>query len=467
MNTSRTLNRLRLAVYHSGVSVLSSLLAFANTLLAVSLTITYLGEERFGVWMTVASISTMLTFLDFGVGNGMVSQIARSRVSDNSRALGMTATRGFIILIMIGAAVGVVLSLLNAFYPVANIMNIESATAQGDALQLISVFIVIFSINIPLNGLFKVMQGLQLGWVMHSVRCCASVVSLLLIIILAANQSDPVYLLLATYGITTLAPLVLVPYLIAQKVLVSGVHNDWSAAKTEYRTLISFGGLFLALQLGIMVGWGSDAFIISALNSAAAVAQYAVVQRMFQLVTIPLNILNTPLWGAYADAHAQGDTAFIRKTLKISLSGTLALAIALSVALYFISDWLLDFWIDDHIKISSQLILAFAVWKVLQGVGNAFSMALNGMHIVKIQVYSIILLCLLTIPLKLIYTPTFGAVGVVWSTVVAYGLSTILFLSRCFSQTPIRRVPHGKPRLRADYPCHSNQGFRNWYSARR
>lgn len=427
MTAKRTFKRLQLALYDSAASVISSILAFANTLLAVSLTIGYLGEERFGIWMTVVSISSMLSFMDFGVANGMVAQIARSNVANNSIALSSTATRGLTILIAIGILVWTILSFLNSYFPVVSMLNIQSHQGKEDAQELIQMFIALFSLYIPLNGFYKIMQGLQKGWIVHVTRSCGSILSFILIYILAKQEADPVWLLLVTYGITVLAPIVLLPYFVKQSLLTWHANSDWASAKAEYRNLLNFGGLFLILQLGIMVGWGSDSFVISALTSAAAVAPFAIMQRLFQLVSLPMSILNTPLWGAYADAHAQGDKNFIRKILIASLTGTLALSICLSTTLYFAADFILDLWIKDYAEIPRGLVLAFAIWSVLSSVGNSFSMALNGMHIVKVQVYSVLFLCILTIPLKLYYTPEFGAVGVVWCTIVAYTISTVLF----------------------------------------
>ena len=423
----KTLSRLKLAIFHSSANVMSSLLAFAITLLSVSLTVDYLGTERFGVWMTIASISSMLTFLDFGVGNGLVSQVAKSRTSSEPDQLAKTATRGLLVLCLIGLVVGSVLALLNSLYPVADFLNIESDLARQDARQLVSLLIILFALNIPLNGVFRIMLGLQRGWIVHTTRSLSSIVSMLLIYLLAEREASPVLLLMATYGVMVLSPIVLTPYLLINKLLTRQANSDWSNAKLEYRALFNVGGLFLALQIGIMVGWGSDALIISALDSAAAVAQFAIIQRLYQFVSIPMNIVNNPLWGAYADAHAQGDEAFIRKTLKFSLIGTLVMSIALSAVLYFLTDWILDIWIDNDVDVSKNLVLAFAIWKVLQSLGHSFSMALNGMHIVKVQVYSVALLCAIALPMKLVLTPQYGAQGAVWSTIVAYSLSTVLF----------------------------------------
>ena len=433
MTAIQTLSRLKLAVFHSSANVLSSLLAFAITLLSVSLTIDYLGTERFGVWMTIASISSMLTFLDMGVGNGLVSQVAKSRASSDSDQLAKTATRGLLILCLIGLVVGSVLVILNHFYPVANFLNIDSDVARKDARQLVSLLIILFSLNIPLNGIFKIMLGLQRGWIVHTIRSLAAIVSMLLIYLLAEREAPPVQLLMATYGVMVLCPIVLVPYFLANDLLTRQANTDWAHATAEYRALINVGGLFLALQIGIMVGWGSDALIISALDSAAAVAQFAIIQRLYQFVSIPMNILNNPLWGAYADAHVQGDKVFIRKTLNIlSTRHTNPKYHAVD---YPVSTDRAGYWIsglNDHVDVSENLVLAFAIWKVLQSVGHSFSMALNGMHIVKIQVYSVVLLCAIALPMKLVLTPQYGAEGAVWSTVVAYSLSTVLFYAIVF-----------------------------------
>jgi len=427
MTAFQKISRLRLALFHSSANALSALLGFANMLLAVSLTIGYLGAERFGVWMTVASIASMLTFLDFGVGNGLVSQIARSRASSDPRKLALTTTRGLFILCAIGTVVGTALVTLNSVFPAADIMKIDSAQAKKDAEQLIELFIILFCLNIPINGILKILLGLQLGWIVHITRSAASLLSMLLLFILSQREALPVILLMATYGVATLSPLILLPLLWRRGLLTWQANAKWTEAKSEYRSLVNVGGLFLVLQLGVMIGWGSDAFIISALNKVATVAQFAIIQRLYQVVSMPMDILNNPLWGAYADAHARGDKAFITKTLKVSLVGTLLMSTLLSVTLYFSTSWILYVWIDDHIAISSQLVLAFAIWKVLQSVGHAFSMALNGMHIVKIQVYSVVMLCVLALPLKLFLIPQYGAAGAVWSTVIAYSFSTVIF----------------------------------------
>jgi O-antigen/teichoic acid export membrane protein len=53
--------------------------------ISVPLTLTYLGSERYGMWMAISSIVALLAFADFGLGNGLVNAIAVASVSSGLR----------------------------------------------------------------------------------------------------------------------------------------------------------------------------------------------------------------------------------------------------------------------------------------------------------------------------------------------------------------------------------------------
>ena len=46
--------------------------------LAVPLTIGYLGRERYGMWMTMSSLLTMLVIVDLGISDGLVNPLAEA-----------------------------------------------------------------------------------------------------------------------------------------------------------------------------------------------------------------------------------------------------------------------------------------------------------------------------------------------------------------------------------------------------
>lgn len=421
----RANERYRLALWGGIANIVSAGMALLVLIIIVPLTLSYLGEERFGVWMTFASMAAMLSFLDLGVGNGLISKVAQSS-SANREQLRLTISRGIFLLFLIGFSIGLIAAVINNIYPLASLIKIDSESARRDAVQLSWFFIALFSLSIPLNGISKIIQGLQRSYWVHFSRLLGSILSLILILALAKVEADPEFLLLGTYGVQIILSGSLIFYLQSKRLLVFNLLQR-GGAKAEMVHLLGRGGLFLVLQIGTMIGWGSDALILSSLAGAVAVTQFAIVQRMFQLVSLPLNIINGPLWAAYADAKARGDVAFIRRTLKISFFGTLVLATTISCALWFVSDYVLNIWIGPQAKIPDGLIVAFAIWVIFDATGNAFGVFLNGMHELKLQVISVAIFCSIALPGKLHFAEAYGSQSVVWVTIAAYLLATVFY----------------------------------------
>lgn len=61
------------AARSAACNAVSAAMGFAVVLLSISLTLPYLGPERFGIWMAISSLAVMLSVLDFGVANGLVN----------------------------------------------------------------------------------------------------------------------------------------------------------------------------------------------------------------------------------------------------------------------------------------------------------------------------------------------------------------------------------------------------------
>ncbi len=63
--------RYRRATLTTVTSVISKGIGILTAFITVPLTLTYLGTERYGLWMTISSVIVMLGFADFGLGDGL------------------------------------------------------------------------------------------------------------------------------------------------------------------------------------------------------------------------------------------------------------------------------------------------------------------------------------------------------------------------------------------------------------
>ena len=418
----RSDERYRLAALSMAANVLSRGTSLIVMILTVSLTIRYLGAERFGVWMTIASFVGMLTFLDLGVGNALTNKVAQVAAQDDPEALRRTISGGLGFLFVLGCAMGALLYGLANVLPWDRLIKVKDFAFHAEILDTLAVFSILFGFNLFTNGIQRVFAGLQRAFEAHFVSVAGSCSSLLALWTATRLEAGIPYLLAATLGIQLLANLGLL-FVLARRNLftVSRIASD---TRKEARHLLNVGGLFFILQIGTMVGWGADSLIISSTLGAAQVAAFSIVQRLFQLVTQPMSILNAPLWGAYADAHSRGDKTFIRKTLKTSVIGTSSFCFAGAAALVTLGEHLIQIWTGNAVNISLTLLAAYGGWAILDATGNALAMFLNGCGIVKPQVFTVIVFVIFSIPAKLFSISNFGLEAMIIGQALIYLLIT-------------------------------------------
>jgi O-antigen/teichoic acid export membrane protein len=429
----RTQERYRRAAWSTISNLLSKGLAMAVMLLSVNWTISYLGTERFGIWMTIASFAGMLKFLDLGVGNALVNHIAENAAQDKPIELEKSISGGLGFLGLIGVTVTVLLLLLAVLLPWAAVIKVADPQLVFETHRSAMLFALLFGLYLFTYGVQRVFWGLQRAFEGHFADSISSLLAIMALWVAAKSKADVTILLAATLGIQSLAgfPLLLLLFL-RRQISLRGI---MTSTRIEGNTLLRAGSLFLVLQIGTMIGWGADSLIISSTLGATSVVVYAVTQRLFQFVSQPLATVNAPLWSAYSDARVRGDRQFIRQTLWRSMMLTLALATSSVILIATFSDWLILTWTEGTLKVPQPFIYTFAILVTFECCGNAFAMFLNGMQIVRQQVIVVILFCFFTLPLKIISVHYLGEIAIPLTTLIVYAVIHVYFYGFLFRTT--------------------------------
>lgn len=434
----RSRERYRLAALGSLANFLSAILGMVTLVVTVPLTLTYLGEERFGVWMTIGSLAALLSFLDLGVGNGLINRVAKAKAETEQTVLPSVISHGLFVLLSVGVIVGVLLFCLVQYLPIAYLIKVADPVVVDETKTSILVFCAIFAASVPLGGLQKIFQGLQLSWVAYAARGLGAIFSLLLVYFLAQQKAGVPALLLATYGVQTLVFLLLLYRLAKDKMLCFPKYRAGSFFQ-ETKELLGVGGLFFVLQIGYLVGWSSDSLIVSSVLGASEVTKLAVMQRLFQFVFLPLSIMNSPLWGAYADANANGDHDFISHALRNSMVRTVVLAGVGCLCIVLFSPIIFKIWLQENVHIPFDLVATYGVWIFIQCAFMPVSMLLNGLGIVKAQVMVVMAFCITCLPLKFFLVQHVGVVGVIQAAIIAYLVTAVIPYIVLLTREPLRR----------------------------
>jgi O-antigen/teichoic acid export membrane protein len=401
-------------------SVVARACSAANALVSIPFVLHALGPVQFGAWATLASLIGLAGFLDFGFGNGTMNLVAGARGRGATNEIRTIVSEGMRALWRIAAyitPIAAVALFVIPWYLLLGLPESEAANCRKAAAVVLGTIVC----GIPLSLASRVQLGLNRGDRTFRWQAFGQLVTLLVVV--ACARAGGSLALLTCAAITT--PLIatfantLDLYRSQQGVAAS---RDRAIA----RQIRHEGALFFVLQTAAALAYSSDLALISALRGPADAGTYAIVQRLFSLITVGLSLLWMPLWPIYRQALAANDSAWIMRTLRSTLSiAALAAAIAgLILALGF--DHIVRLWVHRPIVVSGWLLAGFAVWYVVEAVGNGIGAFLNAASIVWFQVITASCFALLCFAGKAWTISIFGMESAPWTTTCVHCLVILL-----------------------------------------
>ncbi len=406
-------------------AVIARVVAIAVGLVSVRLTLGYLGLERYGLWMTINSASLLLTFADFGMGNGLLTAISHANGRNDREEARRSVASVFYLLAGMALVVIGTSALAYPFVPWSRIFNVHSPLAATEAGPASIAFVVCTALCMPLGIVQRIQLGYQEGFQANLWQALASLIALGGLILMTACKANLVYLVIAVSGAPVLGG------------LLNSIHEfsrsrPWLLPTPSCfsfrtcRTLGQTGIQFVLLQLATLLALNSDFFVLAHYLGPDDVAQYSTAQRMFTLILVSQAILLGPLWPAYGEAFARKDHQWIRKTLVRSVTRGVTLAAALSMPLILFAGPILRIWTKQAIEVPIMTLCGFAAWTVLSGYGSALAMLMNGANQLKVQVVCAVLFGVCAFCAKILSVERWGNAGVVWATVLAYSICVVV-----------------------------------------
>jgi O-antigen/teichoic acid export membrane protein len=421
----RSRQRNRRIVLTALASSAAKFITIATAFITVPLTLNYLGAERYGLWMTISSVIAMMVFADLGVGNGLMNAVAEAYGRDDGKAIRTHLANAIVVLAIIAAVILVLFFTVYSFVPWGSFFNVTSLLAAGEAGPALAVFIVCFALGIPLGMVQYVQMGLQEGFVSSLWQGAGSIAGLILTIAAIRFECGLPWLVLALAG----APLIVLVlngvtfFFLRRRDLMPRLS---SVSLPGMKRILYGGSLFFSLQLTVSIAYFSDNLFIANLIHVEAVAQYAVVSRLFEGVVMMIGIMFAPLWPAYGEARARGDRSWIRNALIRSMTATLAGASAAAALLVTFHEPIFAFWVGPKHAFPFNLVFFYAIWMLLKGLGTTYSMFLNGMNILKFQLLLSVLFMGAALILKYQFTIMFGSIGIVYALIISYVVITMI-----------------------------------------
>ena len=405
-------------------AAVAKLVSIAALFVSIRLSIHYLGLERYAVWITISSLVMILTFADFGIGNGLLNEIARCAGTSDQKGAARFASSAFFFLLAIAVVFSVFLAFGYHYVPWYRIFNVHSLTARQEAGPSVVVFFSCFAISLPFGIVQRIQLGYQEGYLNSFWSIGGSALGLLgLVLAIHENASLP-WLIAAVAGAPALMLFANCVVLFRGRPWLRPTISNFSW-KTS-KGLLGVGFLFFVLQLAMAVGYQSDNMVIAQILGAHWVTQYAVPLKLFQVIPTFLGFFMLSLWPAYGEAAARGDVSWIRIAYRRSIVLNAAFATPLALILFLCAKPFIRLWVGDSVTPHTLLLAGMTILCITTTMIGPLSALLNGLRVLKFQAVTWSLMSIMNLCLSIILTRRIGVSGVVYGSIIAQVLFILI-----------------------------------------
>lgn len=415
LGDAKYLSQIKSSVVYKGLAVICSFML-------IPLMLEYLGEQRFGIWITLFSIMSWVLFFDLGIGSGLRNRLSVC-LADNRRqeAAGFISTAyGISTLLATALFLMICISayLVNWQY-VFNAYDIKNSELRLSVLIVSFLFLLNFVLSLVLQALHAAQKTSYT--VLH--QFLSNFFALFAVFVTSKFTEASLAIIAVTYGMALLSATLLISvffYRVNKELLPN--YRLFLPGKVP--ALMGLGGQFFVIQLAVLALFSTDKIIITQLFGPAEVSRYELVFKLFSVILIINSLLLMPLWSAYTQAAVRGEFDLIKRTLYKTHFFGIALAIA-SLFLYFFGKYIIALWIGKDVEIAPGLLMGMFVFTVLRVWCDLYAYLLNGLGVIKFQMWLAVVQAIVNVPLSIYFAGIYGVSGVVFATSAALLLSAL------------------------------------------
>ncbi len=392
--------------------------------LMVRITLGYLDQTTYGIWLTLTSFLTWFSFFEIGLGNGLRNKLAEALASKDYDLGKAYVSTTYAILSLIVGVIAVLFFIGNNFIDWTVILNTEKKIAS-ELTYLSFIVFGFFFLRFIFQLITIVLTADQRPALANAFGPIGNLVMLILIYVLTKiTEGSLIYLSWVLSVVPVLVLLIATIYFYSKD--YKHIAPSISHVKIKYaKDLLSLGVKFFIIQIVGLIVYQSSNIIIAQYFGPSEVTVYNIAYKYFSILTMAFTIIVSPFWSAYTEAWVKKDIVWIKNTIKKLLKIWAVLSLGGVIMLIFAKQFYY-LWIGDEVIIPFNLSLVLLIYFVTYTFGGIFNMFINGIGKVKLQMYSSMIgaLVFITLAIFLIEYFKIGIIGLVLASILSnfYGL---------------------------------------------
>jgi len=390
----------------------------------------HLGQSAYGLWVLTASITFYFSMLSLGYAESLVKFVAQYRAQRDATGLNEIISTMFFVFAGIG-----VLAYVGATILAANLgtfLNLSTEQARtGRYLVLMTTAYI--SVGFPFSVFGAIVNGFQRKYLNGVVGITTSVLVAVVNVVVLLLGYGLLELVACTTAIRLLSYL---GYRFTAYRVFPGLQVSTRYLRfLRLKELTGFSVYMLLIDVAHKLNYATDVVVIGAFLTTAAVASWAVAQRLIELTKRLTDQLNYALFPLVVDSATLGDDERLRKVLLQGTRFSLAMVLPVCAVLALLAEQVVLVWVGPAYRDSIRIIHILSIVIIIR-VGSSTAMTLlkgSGKH--RLLTISNITIAIANLILSVILVRKYGLIGVALGTLIPLSIVCVfvLFPAACRS----------------------------------
>jgi O-antigen/teichoic acid export membrane protein len=402
------------------------------SLLIVRFSIQSIGEEQYGIWLTLLAFFTWFSAFEVGISNSLRNAVTLFFAKNKLNQVKDTVQKGYKALLVTYFTLISGLLLLSLFTDFTSFLVPQKGAVESFN-TLFQITVVVYFIHFILFFLHNLLLATHNAKATYFITAIQNGVLLLGLIFCSISSYTPSLFLFCLWFST-------LPLMVWAVASVYYYSKDFKKFRPFFLQVLdkktkAFSGLkrdFFLIQICTLVLFSTDNIIIMNFIGSYEVTAYNVTFKYFNLLIILFNLVLLPYWASFTDAYGKGDKQWIVVNIKKLMLFWLGTAVVGLVMLVFASD-VLKIWIGKALEVDFLLLLFMFASVLLIAWNSIFAYFLNSVSQTKVQTRLLIIAAIVNVPLSIYLLHGFQVSGIILATCILLLPQAILLPIECNS----------------------------------
>ena len=299
--------------------------------------------------------------------------------------------------------------------------------SNTELLKIVVIVFFFFCIGFVLKIISSVLQAMQKYAINDIIALIAQFLGLIAIFILVNTTDGSLFYLCLVYGSKYTIVMSFASLILFNTTLKNYRPSFKHINIRKALPLLNLGLKFFLNQILYLILTQSTLILVVQFFGPGDVTVFNLAVRYVTITSMVYIMILTPFLSAFTEAFTKNDLVWIKTTIK-RINYIWLLISLLTVILVLISDLFFKLWVGDAVTIPISLVIALAISNIINTWGSTYTLFLNGIGKIQLQIYILVIQAILFLPLSyMFFKMGFGLIAIVAAQGIFYFSSAIVF----------------------------------------